>query len=202
MARLILARHGETIWNAERRYQGWSDILLSARGEEQARALAERLAGERINRVYASDLRRALVTAEAIAGRHHIDIIQEPRLREISFGAWEGLTYAEIQARDPAGWERWLRDPVEAAPSGGESMGQLAARVGSLLEELRRLDERESVLLVAHGGSLQTLLCLAVGLDPQGRWKFRLEPASLSEAHLYTEGAIITLLNDQHHLKG
>lgn len=201
MPRLILARHGETDWNAERRYQGIQDIPLNARGMAQAAALAERLAKERVDAIYASDLQRARGTAQAIAAPRGLPVRADPRLREIAFGAWEGLTYDEIQAQYPADLARWLADPEGCPPPGGESLAQLGERVESLMRDIAAEHRHQTVLVVAHGGSLQTLLCLALGLELTGRWRFRLDPASVSEVHLYPEGAIISLLNDCHHLE-
>ena len=201
MTRLILARHGETVWNTSHRFQGTVDVPLSERGHAQAAALAERLAGEPLQAIYASNLRRAWDTAAAIAIRHGLAVSTEPRLQEIGFGHWEGLTYEEIQQRDPHTLARWLQDPMQAAPAGGEDMAAFVARVQALLDELRARAEADVVLLVAHGGPLQVLLCLALGLQPRARWQFRLDPASVSELYLYREGAILTLLNDRHHLR-
>ncbi len=200
MPNLILVRHGETIWNAERRFQGAQDVPLSPRGEAQARALAARLAGESIQRIYSSDLQRAHVTATLIAEPHGLPVQIEPRLREISFGAWEGMTYEGIHMRYPEGLAWWEADPMNAAPPGGETLAQLQERVESLLAELAALPADETALLVGHGGSLQVLLCVALGLVPRARWQFRLDPGSLSELGLYPAGAILTSLNDRHHL--
>lgn len=205
MTRMLLVRHGETVWNAARRFQGATDVPLSERGRAQAgavaEALAERLAGEPLHAILTSDLQRAYDTAALIAERQSGKISPDPRLREIGFGDWEGLTYDEIQQRDPDTLARWLADCWQTTPNGGEPFGAFIARVRDLLEELRTRRAEETVLLVAHGGPLQVLLCLALGLQPQARWQFRLDPASLSELWLYQEGAILTLLNDQHHLK-
>ncbi|NLG50673.1 MAG: alpha-ribazole phosphatase [Chloroflexi bacterium] len=201
MTRLLLVRHGETVWNAARRFQGVTDVPLSERGRAQAAALAGRLVGEPLHAILASDLRRAYDTAALIAERQPQGVTPEPRLREIGFGDWEGMTYAEIEQRDPDTLARWVADCWQVTPNGGEPFGAFIARVRALLEDLRARRDEETVLLVAHGGPLQVLLCLALGLEPRARWQFRLDPASLSELYLYQEGAILTLLNDQHHLK-
>jgi len=198
--RLILIRHGETIWNAERRYQGVSDVPLSARGALQAQRLAARLARESIGFIYSSDLERAWQTAARIAAEQGVPVRAEPRLREMDFGEWEGLTYAEIQERQPQALARWERDPSGVAPPGGEHLMHLAARVQAMLEGLRQHNDAETVLLVSHGGPLRVLLCLALGLAPSEHWCFRLDPGSVSELYLYPQGAIIALLNDRHHL--
>jgi len=197
--RLILVRHGETIWNDERRYQGEADLPLSESGEIQARQVAVRLADEAIDLIYSSDLKRALQTADRVAAVHGTKIIVERRLRELSFGAWEGLTYAEIQERYPQALARWEEEPLVTAPPGGESLNGLVGRVKDFCDDLKRLEE-ETVLLVSHGGPLRELICLALGLAPTDYWRLRLDPGSVSELYLYPESAILALLNDRHHL--
>lgn len=200
MVRLILVRHGATAWNAEERYQGQADVPLGEIGRRQAVALGRRLARKEIDAIYASDLQRAWETATVIAARHDLPVCSEPRLREIDFGAWEGLTYGEIRQRTPQALAAWEADPQSVTPPGGESLGQVAARVQAVLDDVARTHRGQTVLLVAHGGSLQVLLCLALGLVPQARWQFRLSAASLSELCLYEDGAVLTRLNDSCHL--
>ncbi|MGL5515099.1 MAG: histidine phosphatase family protein, partial [Sporomusa sp.] len=96
MTKLIIVRHGQTLWNLEKKYQGHSDIALSDEGLVQAAAVAERLAAEKIDTVYASDLSRAFKTAEGIAAKHELTVNIVPELREIKFGDWEGLCYEQI----------------------------------------------------------------------------------------------------------
>lgn len=200
--RLILVRHGETTWNAQQRYQGATDVPLSAQGQLQAQRLAARLAVEAVDLIYSSDLKRASQTAAEMAVRHGLQVVTEPRLREMSFGVWEGLTHSEIRERHAQAFARWEDDPLETAPPGGESLVQLATRVGGLLDDLNGLGDTGTVLLVSHGGPLRVLLCLALGLEPGAHWRFRLDPGSISKLHLYSEGAIVTLLNDRYHLAG
>src|SRR6185437_6606991 len=103
MTTLLLVRHGETDWNAERRYQGHADVPLNDRGVEQARELAEQLAGERIDAIYSSDLSRAHATAEIVGERLGVPVVTDPDLREIDVGAVEGLTFEESRSFD--GWQ-------------------------------------------------------------------------------------------------
>ena len=199
--RLILARHGETAWNAERRYQGQADVPLGETGRRQAAALAQRLAQEEeLHALYASDLQRAWETATVIAQPHGLPVRSEPRLREIDFGAWDGLTYSEIGQRYPQPLAAWEADPLSAGPPGGENLSRVTARVRAALDDVARDHQDQTVLLVAHGGSLQALLCLALGLVPRARWQFRLDAASLSELRLYEEDAVLACLNDTCHL--
>jgi alpha-ribazole phosphatase len=197
MIRLLLVRHGLTDWNAVQRFQGQCDIPLNVEGLRQAAALGERLAGEPLQAILASDLQRAQATAEAIAAHHSCPLVVEGRLREISFGDWEGLTYTEISICDPTQLAAWEVNILENAPPGGETLNQLAGRVQAVLDELLLAHEGETLLLVAHGGPLQVLLCLALGLPPEKYWQFHLSPGSLSEIAVYPQGGIVNLLNEE-----
>ncbi len=202
MIRLLLIQHAETTWNAEGRYQGHTDIPLNDCGRQQVARLPARLAGETIHAAYASDLRRAWDTAYAIANIRELSLCPDPRLRELCFGSWEGLTYSQIRQADPAALAAWEADPEQAAPPGGETMADLAARLRSFLAELRqRHAPGETVLLAAHRGSLRALLCLALGLPPAALWRFRLDAASVSVLELHPGTAVLTLFNDTHHLR-
>lgn len=190
--KLLLLRHGETDSNVAKRFQGQSDTPLTPKGIEQARAAARHFAGVDIAAVYTSDLRRALETARLAAP---MAAKTDPRLREINFGEWEGLTYAEIQERFSGELTAWEANPLLVGPPKGESLSALAARAEDFLNFLRENHADQTVLLVAHGGILQTILCVCLGLSPEMYWQFRLEPAGLAEISLYPAGAILNRLN-------
>jgi len=137
---LLLVRHGETDWNAERRYQGHADIPLNARGREQAHALAERLAGEALDAIYSSDLSRARVTAEIVGDRLDVPVVADPDLREIDVGAVEGLTFDDRRALD--GWQ-------------GEPKEHHAERILRAIRRIADLHPNGRVLVVTHGGSMR-----------------------------------------------
>jgi len=198
--RLYLVRHGQTDWNLHHRFQGQTDIPLNQTGEEQADRIARRLSRTKIDIIYSSDLRRTLQTAECIASYHHIQFITDPRWRELSFGLWEGLTYAEIRAREPQLLEKWQEDPENAAAPEGETLRQLAMRVASALEDLRSDHADHTVLLTVHGGTIQCLFCLALGIELNHYWQFAVSSASLSEMEFFSEGVIINLFNDTSHI--
>jgi len=193
-------RHAATAWTAQGRFQGQTDVPLSSPGQRQAARLAQRLTRETIHVLYASDLQRTWETAQAIATPHALRVQSEPRLREMAFGRWEGLTYAEIQQRDASRLAAWERDPLHLAPPGGETLLQVAERVRAAYTNVVAADQDKTVGLVAHGGPLQVLLCCALNLPPQAYWQFAMAPASLSELCVYAQGAILTRLNDTHHL--
>jgi alpha-ribazole phosphatase len=200
--RLILARHGQTDWNAQRRYQGQMDIPLNETGCQQAAALARCLADTDLDAIYASDLQRAKMTAQAIAQLHGQTVVPEPRLREMSFGVWHGLTFNEIQERETDKLTAWLADPMHVAPPEGETLAEVTARVQSALDDTLQAHPEGTVLWVAHGGVLRVLLSLALGLEPQGHWRFQISVASLAELWFYNSGVTLTRLNDTYHLGG
>jgi probable phosphoglycerate mutase len=153
MTTLILARHGETDWNRDGRFQGHADPPLNDRGREQALELAELLADEPIEAVYSSDLRRAYETARIVAERKGLDVIVDPQLRERDVGHWSGLTAAEIEERFPDQIRLWR----EGAVAVGESRESLAARVVEAAHRIAAAHPDGLVLVVTHGGALRML---------------------------------------------
>ena len=198
--RLIVVRHGETLYNVQSRFTGQSDIPLSALGEQQASVLGKRLAAEPLAAIAASDLQRARVTAQAIARYHKLPVHEDADLREIAFGTWEGATYDEIVARDADLVQRWLADPTIYTPPGGETVVQLRDRVARALERWQARYPEATILWVVHGGVIEVLLCHVLGLDLKLRWQFRHENASITEIDLNGESAALVRLNEVAHL--
>lgn len=158
---LCLARHGETNWNIERRFQGQFDIALNARGRAQATALARELEKSDFDCVYSSDLRRALTTAQAVAEPRGLAIAIVPELREKNDGVWQGHTHAEVQVIYEALYPFYLsREPGFAAPE-GETLEEFSQRVGAALEKIARDNAGKTVLVVAHAGVLDVAWRLA-----------------------------------------
>jgi probable phosphoglycerate mutase len=148
---ILLARHGETQWNLERRWQGWADPPLNDTGRAQAQALAEQLRDTPFDAVYTSDLRRAHETAEIVAAPHDVPVIADQGLREIDVGSFSGLTHTEVMER--FGGER----------TDGETREQHAARVLAAVERIARVHLGERILLVTHGGTIRALHTHALG---------------------------------------
>jgi alpha-ribazole phosphatase len=190
-----------TDWNLTHRFQGQSDIPLNETGTNQVKALGEHLAKEEFDHIYSSDLKRAFQTAKSVAKFQKCPLEKEPRLRELNFGQWEGLTYQQIKQRDPKALTDWLEIPTEISPPGGESLAMLTGRVQQVIEDIRRKHNQNRILLVAHGGPIQILLCLALELPNTSYWQFSIKQASLSELQYYPQGAIIKRLNDTCHLQ-
>lgn len=146
MTTILLARHGETEWNREGRWQGWADPPLNDTGRAQARALAVQLGDTPFDAVYASDLKRAFETAEIVARPHHAPVVADPGLREIDVGSWSGLTHSEVDVRFPDG----------NRPD-GETRGEHAGRVLAAVERIARRHPGARILLVTHGGTMRAL---------------------------------------------
>ena len=159
MTTILLARHGETDWNREGRFQGHADPPLNETGRAQAAELAAELAGIRFAAVYSSPLRRALETAELVAATHGLDPVAIDALREVDVGSWQGLTRAEIGVRFPEQLSRWL-DDLQGWED-GESYEAMGRRVVSALLELAAAHEGERVLAVTHGGPIRAAFAFA-----------------------------------------
>lgn len=156
MPRILLARHGETEWNAIGRLQGHTDIPLNDAGRAQARTLAAQLRGHAIARVFTSDLARARETGDIIAGELGLPPpLVEPELRERRFGIFEGLTRNEIIARYPEAWSQWRQ--AIAAPEGGEPHADSVARISRALGRLWA-QLTDTALVISHGGVMRLWL--------------------------------------------
>jgi len=200
LSKLFLVRHGETELNSAERYWGRSDVKLSAAGIEQAERLRDRLAVEKIDAVYSSNLERALVTAEIIASGHQLAVITCAELREVNFGQLEGLNFSEISRLYPEVAKLWVERSTKLKYPGGESLVEFNTRVSKFLSRLDKHTVGETILIVAHAGVLRTLVCQLLGIDPHRRWQIRLDLASLSILETHQQGAILSLLNDVSHL--
>jgi len=199
MKRLLLVRHGETDWNYEHRLQGQQDLPLNETGIQQVELLASHLAAEPFDAAYSSDLDRAYETARIINQHHDLVIRKDERLREIAFGKYEGLTYKDIQSRYPQEYSTWINDH-SVATHGGETVGQLGARVGALLTQIEADTHTQTVLIVGHGGPLRMLIALALRMSPDKYWRFRMGNTSVSEVQANQKNWVLTRLNDQTHL--
>jgi broad specificity phosphatase PhoE len=159
---LLLVRHGETDWNRAGRWQGHSNTLLNELGRQQARELAESLNG--VDVVYSSDLARARETAEILAEHLGVEVRYDPRLRERSFGAWEGLTSGEIAERFEEAHRRWQAGEAAGADD-AEPFDEFGRRVQSFLADVLERHPYETVLVIGHGGSIRVIHAAAAGLD-------------------------------------
>ena len=206
MTHILLARHGETEWNAIRRVQGWTDIPLSEKGLAQAEALAERLSRVPLAAVYSSDLARAAQTAAPTAARLGLTVQTVPELREKGFGEWEGLTQADLERDYAELWHRYhvLRD-LDALVPGGETWPQVQERLFAALGHILAAHPGpdEAVLLVGHGGSGRMVILEALQAPLPTLLRLHLDNASLSRLDFRGSGdSRVVLLNDTSHLEG
>ncbi|MBZ0252933.1 MAG: histidine phosphatase family protein [Candidatus Methylomirabilis sp.] len=176
--RVWLARHGETLWNRERRVQGVTDVPLSDLGRRQAALLGDLLSGARPEAVYCSPLSRARDTGRAVAARHGLELRIRPGLQELNQGVLEGKTFAEMVAGHGDLVREWWRDPGDQRLPGGESMMELQARAWAVLDEIRTGPERE-VVVVSHNMTIRAILARALEQSLAHVRRFRLSPASL-----------------------
>lgn len=179
---LVCVRHGRTAWNRAGRFQGQSDTPLDRLGRAQARALGARLASERFDVAISSNLKRALDTAKIIGAAVGVTISEEPRLREMRFGSWEGLTWSQITERTP----RTMVEPPSAlqpdarAAPGGESFAELCARVQPVLSTLTaRLPRNGRALIVSHAAVMHAILWLLLEGSSESALEIVLAPASI-----------------------
>ena len=198
--RLLLLRHGETAWNRERRYQGWTDTPLSAEGLLQAEAAARELKEHAFAAVYASPLRRARDTAAAIAAPHGLEVETDPAFKELAFGQWEGLTLDEARAGFPSVYDGWARTPHLISPPGGESLAQARERVLAGLERLRAGHPDEIVCLVAHGIPVRILVLEVLGLPLERIWSLHSAPTGISELEFRDDLTALHRMNTLVHL--
>jgi broad specificity phosphatase PhoE len=198
MTDLVLVRHGETVWHAENRYAGVSDIALTPRGHAQAAQLAEWAAGARLAAVRASTLSRAVITAEAAAAKAGLPLHTDARLRELDFGDGEGLTSAEMKARFPEARAAFEADPAENPLPGGEDPHAAADRFVEALTDIAQAHPGGRVLVVAHTTAIRLVLCRLIGV-PLGEYRRlfpRLDNCALTELRLRgTERAALLQYN-------
>jgi broad specificity phosphatase PhoE len=199
MLRLLLIRHGQTDWNADRRWQGHADVPLNEVGKAQARALAERLDGWQLNAMYSSDLKRAAMTAEILGRSLNLKPIHNPAWRERNVGFFAGLTNDEVQQAYPEAWHEMQRGVVN--PPGGEHFLELYERVVGAYEQLLHQHAEGTVAVVSHGGALHALISHVLGIGAVGYGRFSLSGnTGLSIVEIGERGQRLILLNDTCHL--
>ncbi|MGX5209429.1 bifunctional RNase H/acid phosphatase [Streptomyces violaceus] len=201
----VLLRHGETPLTPQKRFSGsgGTDPSLSAAGREQAERAASLLARRgTIQAVVSSPLTRTRETAGIVAARLGLDVSVDDGLRETDFGAWEGLTFAEVRERHPDDLNAWLASPDAEPTGGGESFAATGTRIAATRDKLVAAYAGRTVLLVTHVTPIKTLVRLALGAPPESLFRMELSAASLSVVAYYADGnASVRLLNDTSHLR-
>jgi ribonuclease H / adenosylcobalamin/alpha-ribazole phosphatase len=195
-----LLRHGQTPMSVQKRYAGRTDAPLTEVGVQQAAAAAKRLASAGLGVIVTSPLLRTVQTAQAVAAVTGAAVVTDDGFRETDFGAWEGLTFAEVRERWPAEISAWLADP-EVAPPGGESFTDVSARVTAALDGVLAARAGQTVLIVSHVTPIKMLVTAALLAPPAALYRMHLDVAALSEIDWYADGpAVLRSFNDTSHL--
>jgi probable phosphoglycerate mutase len=202
LTRVIAVRHGETEWNVATRIQGQLDIGLNETGREQARRVARALAGEALDAVYASDLQRAVDTAQAIATQAGLAVQTDAALRERGFGEFEGLTWAEVEQQHPKSSRSWRKRDPAFGPPGGETLQAFVERAVAGLAAIASRHRGQHIAIVTHGGVLDALYRAAahIAIDAPRTWQ--LGNASINRVLHGEQGFVLVGWNDALHLEG
>ena len=199
MSRLLLARHGQSVSNAVRRFQGAQDVALSELGALQAEALGQAIRRLHIAAVYTSPLERARRTAEIAAAGLGVPLTPVDDLRELSLGDWEGRTVEEIRALPGDPYEQWVRDPVACLPPGAEPLAEVQARVVSAMADIAADHPNgQQVLVVCHGGVISAYLAHCLGLPLSSIWRLTVSNGSITEV----APPSVRSVNSTRHLSG
>jgi len=196
----VLLRHGQTPMSVQKRYAGRTDAPLTEVGAQQAAAAAKRLASAGLGVIVTSPLLRTVQTAQAVAAVTGAAVVTDDGFRETDFGAWEGLTFAEVRERWPAEISAWLADP-DVAPPDGESFTDVSARVAEALDRVLAARAGQTVLIVSHVTPIKMLVAAALLAPPAALYRMHLDVAALCEIDWYADGpAVLRSFNDTSHL--
>ena len=176
--KLILIRHGETDWNHQKRYCSFTDVDLNKHGFVQAEKLSKRMAGEKIRKVYSSNLKRAISFSEKAFNGIPKEIL--PGLKEFCFGAFEGLTYQELMGKYPHIYSRWLENPQETRIPEGDDLTDFAKKVKSIIETIVSENPDSTIAIVTHGGTLRVVAADVLGLELKEIQQIKISSASIS----------------------
>ena len=200
MTKIILVRHGETEWNVAEIFRGRTDIELNETGIRQAELLAEYLSKTKIDAIYSSPLRRALKTAEIIAGYHQLDVDIDSGLTDFNFGKWQGLSHQEVKNKYRELHAEWINHPEQVKMPSGESLDVIRKRAMDVVTKIIARHEGTAVL-VSHRVVNKVLICALLGLDNTHFWNIKLDTCGVTIFTYENERFILTRHNDTSFLK-
>ena len=201
MTEIIIIRHGETEWNKTGRFQGHSDVPLSAEGRAQAAMLGKNLAVDHVDMIYASDLTRAMETAAPLAQRFGLEVISDPQLRELNFGAWEGRNFNDVNAENPNAMKNFYTDPEQADIPESEPFPEFQRRIAGRVREIVAQERGKRIVIVSHGASIRILLADLLSMPIRSIWHLSQLNTAVNKIRFEDDGfAAITLMNDTAHL--
>jgi len=202
VSKIILARHGRTAWHAEGRYAGTTDVPPDEVGIQQARRIADRLEGAKIDVVFSSPLSRCLEVAQKVADSHGLEVIVDDRLRELDLGRWDGEMVEDIVKRDGEILKRWTKDPTSVTIPGGESLMAVQERSMDWLNDASARYADGHVFASSHGGPIRAILAAVVGLPLSNIFRLTVDLASISILNYMGKFSNLETMNERSHLDG
>ena len=196
MVEIILARHGETEWNATEIFRGRADVALNDTGLRQAQLLGEYLKREKIDAVYSSPLQRAVKTAAAVVSYHKLDVNVVDNLNDIDCGEWQGLTLREVKEQYEELYQDWLDTPEQVRLPGGESLAEVRSRALPFVQDAAIRSGEGKIVLVSHRVVNKVLICALLGLDNSFFWSFKLDTGGITRFSFDRNRAVLTSHND------
>lgn len=197
---VLLVRHGQSVGNVQQLFCGHDDTPLTDIGIAQAKALGTRLAAMRIDAAYASDLSRAADTARHALNGREMSVDLDPRLREMHYGDWEGLSGTAIRERDPDHLREFFRGKVPAP--GGETIVQVRERTVASVREIATTHQDATVLVASHGNAIMALIAELLGVPEESSWSFAVNNTSISTLHFSKSGRFTLVgFNDDSHAR-
>ena len=200
MAELILARHGETAWNVEKVFRGRADVDLDRVGLKQAELLGKYLSNWELEAIYSSPLRRALDTANMVAGYQKVAVRVAEGLTDFDYGEWQSVPEQEVKKLYPALLNEWHSNPHKVRTPGGESLEDVRRRVVELINDILPR-HRGNVLLVSHRVVIKVLICYLLGLDNSHFWNIRQDVCGITTFDHVDGRFVLTRHNDTSHLR-
>ena len=202
MTEIIIIRHGETEWNKTGRFQGHSDVPLSAEGRAQAAALGKNLVVDHVDTIYASDLTRAMETAAPLAQRFGLEVISDPLLRELNFGSWEGRNFNDVNAENPDAMKTFYNDPERVNIPDSEPFPEFQRRVAGRVHEIVAQERGKRIVIVSHGASIRILFADILSMPIRSIWHVSQLNTAVNKIRFEDDGfAVVTLMNDTSHLR-
>lgn len=198
--RLYLIRHGQTTWNAERRWQGAMDPPLSDAGRLQAAHVATALRPVPLQAVYCSPLQRARDTAAAVAASHQLSAESVDDLREIAFGEWESLVHDEVEERFGALLSEWWKRPDQVQIPGGEALETGRRRAVGAVQRIAARHPDAGVAVVAHGGVNKLIMLTLLGAPLASFWRIKQDNACINVLEFDGDHGRVLMMNDTTHL--
>lgn len=203
MGRVFLIRHGQVEWNAKNSYIGSTDLPLDHTGLNQARLLAEYLATREIAKVYSSDLQRAHQTAGVIASQLEVPLVLCRQLRELNYGAWEGVSESEVARLYPDLYSRWLVEPLSVRIPDGEHLSEFQNRVLPAFQHIASEHREDDIVIVAHKTTNRLILACLLGMDLNRYRQIGQNNACVNTVFIREDGSMsVEVINDTCHLGG